>query len=187
MRSLRSLAPAVAALAVFAFVAAPAGHAQQAGPTISASVTLVESAQEAGPVQRATKDLESDFTKVFGRAPRLVNDLKDAGPTAILIAQRENVPAGVDCATTTNTEAFAFSIAGAGVGPTHRHVVCLTGADMRGAIYAIYQFSQSVLGVDPMYLWTDKQPEKRVAITLPKDFTRTYPSPVFKYRGFFSE
>lgn len=185
VRSLRPLAPAVAALAVFAFVAASAGHAQQAGPTITASVTLVESAQESGPVQRATKDLESDFTKVFGRAPRLVNDLKDAGPTAILIAQRENVPAGVDCATTTNTEAFAFSIAGAGVGPTHRHVICLTGADMRGAIYAIYQFSQSVLGVDPMYLWTDKQPEKRAAITLPKDFTRTYPSPVFKYRGFF--
>ena len=39
-------------------------------------------------------------------------------------------------------------------------MVCLTGADMRGTIYAIYQFSQQYLGVDPMYLWTGKQPEK---------------------------
>jgi hypothetical protein len=39
--------------------------------------------------------------------------------------------------------------------------------------------------VDPMYLWTDKQPVKRVSITLRKDFAKTYPSPVFKYRGFF--
>ena len=31
---------------------------------------------------------------------------------------------------------------------------------MRGTIYAIYQFSQVVLGVDPMYLWTDREPEK---------------------------
>jgi hypothetical protein len=36
-----------------------------------------------------------------------------------------------------------------------------------------------------MYLWTDKQPVKRVSITLRKDFAKTYPSPVFKYRGFF--
>ncbi len=36
-----------------------------------------------------------------------------------------------------------------------------------------------------MYLWTDKQPAKRTSITLPADFARTYPSPVFKYRGFF--
>ena len=56
---------------------------------------------------------------------------------------------------------------------------------MRGTIYAIYQFSQTVLGVDPMYLWTDKQPEKRNSITLPADFARVYPKPVFRYRGFF--
>ncbi|MGA7343447.1 MAG: glycosyl hydrolase 115 family protein [Terracidiphilus sp.] len=181
----------LAALGAAALIAGPSCVAQGAGTaddgaiTISGAVTLVESAQEPGPVQRATRDLENDFTKVFGRAPKLVNDLKDAGPTAILIAGSGNVPAGVGCATTTNTEAFAFSITGAGVGPTHRRVVCLTGADMRGTIYAIYEFSQTVLGVDPMYLWTDKQPAKRVSIALTKDFAKTYPSPVFRYRGFF--
>ncbi|HZP05294.1 MAG TPA: glycosyl hydrolase 115 family protein [Terracidiphilus sp.] len=155
----------------------------QAPVTITGAVTIVESAQESGPVQRATKDLQKDFTKVFGQAPKVVNSLMDAGPVAILIAQRENVPTGVDCATTANPEAFAFSMASVG-GATS--VICLTGADMRGTIYAIYGFSQAVLGVDPMYLWTDKEPAKRVSIPLPKDFTKTYPSPVFKYRGFFA-
>jgi Glycosyl hydrolase family 115/Glycosyl hydrolase family 67 N-terminus len=172
---------AVLALPPFAHSQA-APRAKSAPATITAAVTLVESAQESGPVQRATKDLENDFRKVFGQAPRLVTDLKDAGPTAILIAQRENLPAGVNCAATSDREAFAFSVTSAG---SSKHLICLTGADMRGTIYAIYQFSQSVLGVDPMYLWTDKQPEKRVTITLSKDFAHTYPSPVFKYRGFF--
>ena len=174
-----SVAAAVAALSL---LSAPRASAQESGTTINASVTLVESTQESGPVQRATKDLQADFKKVFGQAPRLVSDLKDAGPTAILIAGKGNVPAGVDCATTSDTEAFAFSVAKAG---STKHLICLTGADMRGTIYAIYEFSQTVLGVDPMYLWTDKQPAKRVSIALPKDFAKTYPGPVFKYRGFF--
>ncbi len=185
MRKPRQIGFAAAALAAFVLPNAFHAHAQESGTTIHAGVTLVESAQESGPVQRATRDLQNDFKKVFGQTPKVVSDLKEAGPTAILIAQRGNVPAGVDCATTADTEAFAFSITGAGVGPTHQRVVCLTGADMRGTIFAIYEFSQTVLGVDPMYLWTDKQPVKRVSIALPKDFAKTYPSPVFKYRGFF--
>ncbi|MGH9589477.1 MAG: glycosyl hydrolase 115 family protein, partial [Terracidiphilus sp.] len=163
--------------------ALPLAHSQ-ARTKIDSSVTLVESTQESGPVQRATQDLRNDFSKVFGQAPRLVNSLDDAGPVAILIAQRDHVPAGVSCTTTDNTEAFAFSVVSS-LGATHRRVVCLTGADMRGTIYAIYQFSQTVLGVDPMYLWTDKQPEKRTSIELPADFAHTFPSPVIRYRGFF--
>ena len=154
--------------------------------TIDGSVTIVESPQETGPVQRATGDLRSDFTKVFGRAPRQVNRMEDAGPTAILIAERSNLPAGISCATATETEAFAFSIAIMPSPGKPRRVICLTGADMRGAIYAIYQFSQTVLGVDPMYLWTDKQPLRRTSVSLPVDFAHVFPSPVFRYRGFFT-
>jgi Ni/Co efflux regulator RcnB len=155
--------------------------AQSPHVAIDANVTVVESAQEPAPVQRATKDLLADFTKVFGRAPKLVNQPDQGGSVTVLIAQSSNVPSGAGCTTATDRESFAFSIAASG----NKHVVCLIGADMRGTIFAIYQFSQSVLGVDPMYLWTDKQPAKRVSIPLPSDFVHAYPSPVFKYRGFF--
>lgn len=176
-----------ATLAVSILPIAAVSGAQSSGRaiTINSSVTLVESTQESGPVQRATEDLRSDFAKVFGQQPRLVNSLEDAGPVAILIAERAHVPAGIACTTTNSTEAFAFSTVNTS-GATHQEVVCLAGADMRGTIYAIYQFSQQVLGVDPMYLWTDKQPEKRTSITLPADFAHTFPSPVFRYRGFFT-
>ncbi len=162
--------------------AAVSAAAQAPHVSIDGAVTIVESTNEAGPVHLATEDLRKDFAKVFGRQPKLVSDLSGAGPVALLIAQSQNVPSGVGCATTADREAFAFSV----VNASGKHVVCLVGADMRGTIYAVYEFSQKVLGVDPMYLWTDKEPAKRTSIALAADFTHTYPSPVFKYRGFFT-
>jgi hypothetical protein len=185
--------PALTIFAALSFLVCglqPLARAQnkpiQAKPIlITSAVTIVEGAQEPGPVHRATQDLVSDFTKVFGRAPKTAESLDAGGPVALVIAESQNVPAGVGCATTSDRESFALSTAETGVGPTRHRVVCLVGADMRGTIFAIYEFSQRVLGIDPMYLWTDKQPAKRVSIALPVDFAKTYPSPVFKYRGFF--
>src|ERR1035441_409845 len=154
--------------------------------TIDSSVTIVESAQETGPVKRATQDLIGDFAKVFGHAPKLVGSVEEAGPVAILIADRTRVPAGVACATATDTEAFRISAATLPGRAKPKHVAVLVdGGGLRGTIFAIYPFLPAYLGVDPMYLWTDKQPEKRSSITLPADFAKLYPKPVFKYRGFF--
>ena len=169
-----------AALGILLLAAGAAAQTKTSHPpsiTVNASVTVVESAQETAPVRRATQDLLADFARVFGKAPRLVSSLDEAGPVAILIAQNSNLPAGTECATAADSEGFAFSITAAGVGPTRRSVLCLTGADMRGTIFAIYEFSQKVLGVDPMYLWTDKQPAKRISITLPADFAHSLSQP----------
>ncbi len=166
--------------AVAASLAFP--DAARAEIKIDGSVTVVEGAQMSGPVELATKDLLSDFNKVFGTTPRLVTTLAEAGPVSIVIGQGPELPFGLKCSMATDTEAFAFSIVKL---PGKKQAVCLTGADMRGTIFAIYEFSQAYLGIDPMYLWTDKQPEKRGSITLPADFARVYPKPVFRYRGFF--
>jgi hypothetical protein len=167
-----------------AAISAPA--ASRSNVSIDRSVTIVESADEPGPVRRATEDLLNDFAKVFGQTPSLANHMEGSGQVAILISGPQRPYAGIKCAEPTGgAESFAFSavhLAGRG---QVRDVICLTGADMRGTIFAIYQFSQTVLGVDPMYLWTDKEPEKRSSITLPADFARIYPKPVFRYRGFF--
>jgi hypothetical protein len=178
-----------AALSIFILAAFSGAGAQRSKSisdfTIDSSVTIVESVQESAPVRRATQDLLNDFTKVFGKAPEMAGELKDAGPVVLLIAERSKIPPGVQCATATETEAFAFSTTTMPGQAKARRVVCLTGADMRGTIFAIYEFSQTYLGIDPMYLWTDKQPERRTSITLPPDFARTFPKPVFRYRGFF--
>ena len=152
--------------------------------TIDGSVTIVESLDEPAPVRRATEDLLNDFTKVFGQAPNLTDHLEDSGQIAVLISGPKPPEFGARCKAPTGSESFAFSVVHLG-GRQVRDMICLTGADVRGTIYAIYQFSQMVLGTDPMYLWTDKLPERRNSITLPADFAKVYPSPVIKYRGFF--
>jgi hypothetical protein len=151
---------------------------------IDNSVTIVESLDEPTPVRRATEDLLNDFEKVFGQAPNLTDHLEESGQLAILISGPRTPSFGARCKAATGTESFAFSIVRLG-GRQVRDMICLSGADVRGTIYAIYQFSQAVLGTDPMYLWTDKLPEKRSSITLPADFAKVYPGPVMKYRGLF--
>jgi hypothetical protein len=152
--------------------------------TIDPSVTIIESPDEPAAVRRATEDLVNDFSKVFGQQPTLTDRLEDSGQVAILISGPKPPDFGARCKAPTGTEAFSFSIVHLG-GRQVRDMICLTGADARGTIYAIYHFSQMVLGTDPMYLWTDKQPERRASITLPSDFAKVYAPPVIKYRGLF--
>ncbi|MGH9563111.1 MAG: hypothetical protein ACRD3S_16785, partial [Terracidiphilus sp.] len=185
MRILEKLFPArILSVAVIALTAAGSSGAAQAPHVVlsGATTSVFVAPQEPGPVLRAAKDLQRDFAKVFGTAPKIGNDLTASGPVTLVIAEAENVPAELGCAESTDRESFTFSVVNSGDGSAKRQVVCLVGADMRGTIYAIYEFSQKVLGVDPMYLWTDKEPAKRVSIALPADFAHTYPSPIFKYR-----
>ena len=136
----------------------------QGGLTIDANTVIVERADASGPVKKAAEDLASDMEKVLGKRPQIV--AQASGP-AIEIAAPASGP----------TESFSIALRG-------NHVV-LTGADMRGTIFAIYSFSQDYLGVDPMYYWNDNQPAHRASIAIPAGLSRTYPSPLFHYRGFF--
>lgn len=139
----------------------------QGSVRIDPRVTILEPADAAGPIRKAADDLANDLQKVFGVRPAVITDPAAAGADTIEIA----APSGGA------PESF-------GIGTRAGHVV-LTGADMRGTIYAIYQFSQSVLGVDPMYYWTDREPARRTTIDVPASALRAYPGPVFTYRGFF--
>ena len=102
--------------------------------TFDASVTVVESGEEPAPVRRATEDLLNDFSKVFGQRPALAIQLEEAGPIAILIADRSRVHAGIQCPLPTGTESFAFSTVRVPGRQPLKQIICLTGADMRGTI-----------------------------------------------------
>jgi hypothetical protein len=120
-----------------------------------------------GPVAKAAQDLAADCEKVLGFRPVLADAVPDGNGLVIEIA----------LAGTGDRESFAIRRQG--------RIITLTGADMRGTIYAIYQFCQDYLGIDPMYYWTDKLPERRHALAVPDGLDRRFPSPVFEYRGFF--
>jgi hypothetical protein len=190
---LRAMVGAVSALALFGAVQANAApHGSGVGRVVvTSSVTLLESPHEPLPVRLAAQDLQSDFARVFGAKPRIVTRRDEAGPVTVMIGVEAQLPPGMlpggaasARGPAARPESFSISVHAADWNPATQAVV-LTGADVRGTLYAIYQFSQDYLGVDPMYYWTDAQPERRSRIVLPGSLSRLFPPPLFKYRGFF--
>ncbi|MBX6361238.1 MAG: glycosyl hydrolase 115 family protein [Acidobacterium ailaaui] len=137
------------------------------------------------PVRRAAEDLASDLEKVLGDKPAILQSEEDAARAAIIIGEAASLPAGIKPAGLTAAESFSLSVVRARMGGKPHSVVRLAGADMRGTIYAIYEFSQEYLGVDPLYYWTDRQPARRDSVAVPANLNKVFPAPVFRYRGFF--
>ncbi|PYU03492.1 MAG: hypothetical protein DMG33_16640, partial [Acidobacteria bacterium] len=135
---------------------------------LDATVTILLSPEEPGPIVEAAQDLQSDFAKVLGKKPRIVRHMEDAAPVTVLIGEESKLPEGLRSAGLTEPESFLISLAHGPEGKSQPNkVVLLAGADMRGTIYAIYEFSEEFLGVDPLYYWTDHEPVRRALIELP--------------------
>ena len=66
-----------------------------------------------------------------------------------------------------------------------RQALVGTGSDLRGAIYAVYTFSEEILGVDPWYFWVDKEPAYRGKIEVHAGYSKAFGPPTFRYRGWF--
>lgn len=147
--------------------------------TLDGSVAVLERPHEGSPVLLAERDLETDLLKVFGRAPRVVHSLEQGGGLVIVVDS--DGLTGRD-AKADRPESFSMTLS---TTPGWKGVIHLAGADSRGAIYAIYSFSERYLGVDPMYYWTDREPKQRASIELPATFGNGVEGPVFRYRGFF--
>lgn len=170
---------------------AKGGAAQSGRPTprqvvLDRTVTLFTSPDEGEPIQKAAEDLAADFQAVLGTRPKIVHRIEDSGPLTIFIGESANVPSEIRSDGLTAPESFSISsreVKWNAQRPTK--VVVLSGSDMRGTIYAVYQFSEKYLGIDPLYYWTDHQPARHTFIALPASLNETYPPPVFTYRGFF--
>ncbi|MGH9739709.1 MAG: glycosyl hydrolase 115 family protein [Candidatus Acidiferrales bacterium] len=171
------------AMACLIAAATQAQRPTKSAITLNGDVTILVSPQQPGPVDLAAKDLAVDMRKVFGREPKIVSNEQDAGPVTIVMG---DAATGAPAAHSSAPEAFSIT-SGSAIwgGDRTTHVIRLAGSDMLGTIYAIYQFSQQYLGVDPMYYWTDHEPVRRNAIVLPASLDKTYAAPVFRYRGFF--
>jgi Glycosyl hydrolase family 115 len=153
---------------------------------VEPTVTILLGSDEPQPVARAANDLANDFEKVMGKKPAIVGATADAGSVTILIGYKSKLVSDLHPTALTSQESFSISATTARWKkgkPTQ--VILLTGADMRGTIYSIYQFSQDYLGTDPMYYWTDREPAHREQVELPASLKKDFPAPLFKYRGFF--
>ncbi len=170
-------------LIVSAFVLTLLPGTALAKVTLSSQTTVLIDPHEPGPIQLAAKDLASDLRKVFGTPVQVVNQRSEAGPVIIVVAFDYNLPARV--ARPSGWERFRIqAVKKPWPGAPSRQAMVLTGSDVRGTIYAIYQFSQQFLGVDPLYWWTDHPPAYRATVDVPSGFSETQ-APAFRYRGFF--
>ena len=151
--------------------------------TVSPNTAVLVDPAEPVALQKAAADLVSDLAKVLGRPVQLVREVSAATPVTICVCFTRNIPASVT--RPTRTEALLIRVARAPwPGRNAREAIVLTGSDTRGAIYAVYQFSQQFLGVDPMYFWTDHAPARRPVVDVPES-TVIEQAPVFHYRGWF--
>jgi len=148
--------------------------------------TIFESSDAPGPIHQATQDLANDFEKVFGARPRIVHREQDAGPVTVVIGEQSKIPEALRTGEAGAPESFSISVTTANWKQGHpTRIVLLSGPDVRGTIYAIYEFSEKYLDVDPMYYWTDHDPARRSSVEIPASLKEAFPPPVFKYRGFF--
>lgn len=160
--------------------------AQGAGTELNSSAAILVDPHQPVPIQRAAQDLAADMEKVFSQAPKIISDVQEAAPVTVVLGDELSpdkvAPADHDA----KPEAFSITEGETRIGSHQIRVIRLAGAGQLGTIYAIYQFSQQYLGVDPMYYWTDHEPAKRRSIPLPVSMNQKFPAPVFRYRGFFT-
>ena len=181
----RVLVPALLAAPLAATSAGQTAKATSgANVVIDSSVTIALNGGEPGPVEKAAQDLQADLAKVLGKEPQIVHGIPQAGATVIFIGEEPKLAENMRVEGLSEPESFSISVASVAA-DSRTKTLRLIGADMRGTIYAVYQFSEEFLGVDPLYYWTDHEPARRAQIELPMTLNKKFAAPLFKYRGFF--
>lgn len=180
---LRTLFSRIAALCILPYACALVPNAA-AQVTIDAETAIYLPANAPKPLELAALDLVRDMKNTFGKEPQLLRELPETTETTqvIYIATPES---GVSLGKEkhlSDTEAHRVFTARSGDG---KDAIVLQGADMRGAIYAIYTFSEEILGVPPMWAWTSWTPKGRESIEIPADTDIRYDSPYVRYRAWF--
>lgn len=132
-------------------------------------VVIVNQAGDAKPILRAIASLQTDMEKVMGFRPDVTTESAKAEGVKLLIASDENGLEGAE-----SHEVY--------VDETSRSII-LHGYDMRGTIFAIYTFTEQVLGVPPLWYFCDWQPEKRSLISANISFHAS--SPQVRFRAWF--
>ena len=141
-------------------------------------------------VQRAARDLASDFGRVSGTDARLLA-MPEQPAQALVIAGTIGrspiidrlVKAGkLDVAGVSGRwEAYVLQVVDRPLPGTARALV-IAGADRRGTVFGIYDLSQGI-GVSPWYWWADAAPRRHTRLYAAPG--RTVQAPAVKYRGLF--
>jgi len=161
----------------------------------------VISPQDAGfdarpPVNLALRDIKRDWYKVMGSPPPvIISDAcgiealpKGFNGTAFFFGAAAKLCAKHTLAGEEEYEITYQNVVAPGgdiLGPLL--ISAIGGSHIRGEIYAIYAISERLLGVDPLFWWTDSEPEFRGGSITIEQENIAYRSgePRFRQRGIF--
>lgn len=167
----------------FCLAAEGKSASQSASIRLTPGITIMVGEQEPAPVRRAVEDLRRDLKKVLGCESPVVHSIVSSGDAPALIvagpnADRSAIPLDDRVAGWEGHGLYVREIDG------RPHVV-LHGSDMRGAIYAIYAFSEQFLGVKPLWYWANQEPPAQSAIEVPADLADFIDPPQVQWRAWF--
>ncbi|MCH8943640.1 MAG: glycosyl hydrolase 115 family protein [Proteobacteria bacterium] len=134
------------------------------------------------PVHRAVRDLQRDLELVLGVPSPIVNSLPDtAGQSVIVVSGTGSLTAEFRDASLRGSEAYRVTVKEKNGVP---HIV-LQGTDMRGTIYAIYEFSKEFLNIPPLWFWASWEHDRLSSVDVPVDTRIVFDEPYVKWRAWF--
>lgn len=144
-------------------------------------IRIVISEQEPGPLKLALKALEKDFMHVMDTEPVRAGMIDgDKTMTEIVIINRASDALKVPTGLLKSLDGFESHRVYA---DPENNRIYLDGNDLRGAIYAMYTFSEEILGVPPLHYWSSWIPRKKYEISIPADYDLFFKSPQVRYRS----
>lgn len=132
-------------------------------------------------VHLAVQDLISDLCKLSGRTPALYDHLPTADMQDVLLVT-----------TTSSLSMAALGINASAIAGKEEHFMivpfekglAIIGSDKRGTMWGVYEVCRRYLHVDPLYLWTDHEPQQVESLPLPTESVIDGPK-TYRYRGWF--
>lgn len=137
--------------------------------------SIVVPANLPGPVDIAVETLQRDFNSVIGYKPECVKE-PVSGKYSIYVIDDEVTP-GVCGRELDDFESHRVFV--------RENDIYLCGKDMRGTIYAIYTFSEKVLGVPPLWYYSHWVPAVKSEIPVAVDLDIFFKSPDVRFRAWF--
>lgn len=148
-------------------------------------IRLACDGEEHGCVRLAAKDLLNDFRKVsmqevqlsFDQSPQEAENTIWIGTlgNARIEAYLARMSIEVSCLIGREEHYIIVPTPGG---------AAIIGSDRRGTMWGIYEYAHRYLGVDPLYLWTDHEPERLERLPIPSEGVMDGPKG-FRFRGWF--
>jgi len=146
-------------------------------------VAVIVDPADAKGVLIAAETLREDFARVCGKkAP-------ETGSRAILAGTldspliRKLVAEGLLDVSSIKGQYESYTLAAPVKVPGYEEALVIAGADMRGAIYGLYEISEQI-GVSPWYYWADVPVRPQETLSLAEGIY-VAPQPAVRYRGIF--